>query len=249
MRRISLLSAVMSLILVVNLTGCSSASRTIVVFAAASLKSTFTQIADRFKSDNPGTNVDFDFDGSSELASQLTQAAPADVFASANVAQMEIVADAGLLGGDPVNFASNTLVIITDPGNPKNIESFPDLARPDVRVVTCQQLVPCGEAARRIEDKTGVHLNPVSEESSVTAVLNRVTAGQADAGLVYVTDAVNAGNKVAMIRFSAAADAVNVYPIAVLKETPRQELAHKFVDLVTSEEGQVILSQAGFGRP
>ena len=249
MRRISLLAGLMSLILIANLTACSSAARTIVVFAAASLKPTFTQIAEYFKTDNPGADVDFDFAGSSELATQLTQAAPADVFASADIAQMDTVADAGLLSTEPVNFASNTLVIVTAPGNPKKVESFADLAQPGLSVVTCQRPVPCGAATHHIEAKTGVRLNPVSEEPDVTAVLNKVETGQADAGLVYTTDAVNAGDKITTVKFPAAADAVNVYPIAVLKQTTRQALAQKFVDLVTGETGQEILSQAGFGKP
>lgn len=268
MRRIWVLAGLISLILVANLTGCGSkpsstsstssapasqspapAARAVVVFAAASLKPAFTQIAEHFKTDNPGAGVDFDFAGSSELATQLTQGATADVFASADTAQMDTVASAGLLSGTPVNFASNTLVIVTEPGNPKQVKSFADLAQPGLSVVMCQQPVPCGAAAQRIEDKTGVHLNPVSEEPNVTDVLNKVTAGQADAGLVYITDAVNAGDKVATVKFPEAADAVNVYPIAVLNKAPQQALAQKFVDLVTGETGQKILDQAGFGKP
>ena len=264
MRRLWLLAAVLSLILAADLTGCSSkppsaprstsaspapAAGTIVVFAAASLRPTFTQIAGQFKTDNPGARVDFDFAGSSELATQLTQGATADVFASADTEQMDAVADAGLVSQTPVNFASNTLVIVTAPGNPKKLESFGDLTHPGISVVVCQQPVPCGTATQRIENKTGVHLDPVSEEPSVTDVLNKVTTGQADAGLVYVTDAINAGDKVATVKFREAADAVNVYPIAVLKKAPQAALAQKFVDLVTGEAGQKVLGQAGFAKP
>ncbi|MGH3635865.1 molybdate ABC transporter substrate-binding protein [Mycobacterium sp.] len=261
MRRIWVLTGLTSLILVANLTGCSSkpsptsqsssspSARTIVVFAAASLRPTFTQIAEHFKTGNPGADVDFDFAGSSELATQLTQGATADVFASADTAQMDSVAGAGLLGGTPVNFASNSLVIVTAPGNPKKVKSFADLTEPGLSVVICQQPVPCGAAARRIEDKTGAHLNPVSEEPNVTDVLNKVTTGQADAGLVYLTDAVNAGEKVATVKFPEAADVVNVYPIAVLKNASQPAPAQKFVDLVTGQTGQKILDQAGFAKP
>lgn len=221
----------------------------LVVFAAASLKPTFSKLADRFASDNPGATVDFNFGGSSDLATQLIQGATADVFASADTVQMNKAEKSGLLAGRPVNFASNTLVIVTAPGNPKHVESFADLAMPGLHVVVCQQPVPCGAAANSIEGAAGVHLNPVSEEPNVSDVLNKVTTGQADAGLVYVTDALNAGDKVTMIKFAEATDAVNVYPIAVLRNAAEPTLAQNFVSLVTSETGETILSQAGFGEP
>ena len=221
----------------------------VMVFAAASLRKSFTEIGEQFKTDNPGTDVEFSFAGSSDLVTQLEQGATADVFASADTKNMDKAAQAALLSGDPVNFASNTLVIAVAPGNPKNITSFADLNRPDQNVVTCAPQVPCGSATQKIEDATGVRLNPVSEESSVTDVLNKVTSGQADAGLVYVTDAMGAGDKVTAVEFPEAADAVNTYPIAVLKSAPEADLAQKFVDLVTGEAGQKILTQAGFAKP
>lgn len=256
MRRIGILAAAVSLVLMAGLIGCSSKSPSsqpsapsgkVIVFAAASLKPSFTQIGQQFKTQ--GFGVEFEFAGSSDLATQLTQGATADVFASADTAQMDTVSKAGLLNGNPTNFASNTLVIVTAPGNPKNIGSFADLARPGLNVVTCQQPVPCGAATRHVEDGTGVRLNPVSEEQSVTDVLNKVTTGQADAGLVYVTDAHGAGNKVTTVNFPEAANAVNVYPIGVLKKAPLAAQAQKFVDLVTSPAGQQILAQAGFAKP
>ncbi len=253
----------LSALLATNLTGCSAKSpsgappsssgksspSSIVVFAAASLKPTFTLLAGKFNTDNPGATVDFDFAGSSELATQLAQGATADVFASADSAQMDTVVKAGLTTSDPVNFASNTLVIVTAPGDPKQIHSFADLAKPGLSVVVCQQPVPCGAATQRIEDHTGVHLSPVSEEPAVSDVLTKVTSGEADAGLVYVTDALNAGNKVATVKFPESAGAVNVYPIAVLKHASQPALAQKFVDLVTGATGQKVLSQAGFAKP
>jgi molybdate transport system substrate-binding protein len=254
-------TVLMATVLMAGLLGCGSKSPAsspaqsgpgsgkIVVFAAASLKPAFTQISQQFKTDNPGGSVDFEFGGSSDLATQLTQGATADVFASADTAQMNTVAKAGLLAGDPANFASNTLVIVTAPGNPKSIGSFADLTKPGLGVVICQKPVPCGAATQRVEDKTGVHLNPVSEELSVTDVLNKVTTGQADAGLVYVTDAHNAANKVATVNFPEATGAVNVYPIGVLKNAPQPALAQKFVAMVTGEVGQKILAQAGFAKP
>ncbi|OBF09859.1 molybdate ABC transporter substrate-binding protein [Mycobacterium sp. 852002-10029_SCH5224772] len=258
MRRIGILAGVVSTMLVAGLVGCGAkppsaqsgqGPGSVMVFAAASLKPAFTQIRQQFKAENPGTGVEFEFAGSSELATQLTQGATADVFASADTAQMDTVSKAGLLSGDPKNFASNTLVIVTAPGNPKKIGSFADLAKPGLNVVTCQQPVPCGAATHRLEAGTGARLNPVSEEPSVTDALNKVTSGQADAALVYVTDAKTAGSKVATVTFPEATGAVNVYPVGVLKKAPLPTQAQKFVDLVTSPAGQQILAQAGFAKP
>jgi molybdate transport system substrate-binding protein len=245
---------IVALALVV-VSGCSSkdepaaANAKIMVFAAASLKKTFTDIGERFKTDNPGASVEFSFAGSSDLVTQLTQGAQADVFASADTKNMDKAAQAGLLAGDPVTFASNTLTIAVAPGNPKKIASFKDLTQQGLNVVVCAPQVPCGSATQKVEQSTGVKLNPVSEESSVTDVLNKVETGQADAGLVYVTDAIGAGDKVASVPFPEAVGAVNTYPIAVLKESKSQELAHKFVDLVTAEAGQKMLNAAGFAKP
>jgi molybdate transport system substrate-binding protein len=221
----------------------------LIVYAAASLKKTFTEIGEQFKTDNPGSDVEFSFAGSSDLVTQLTQGAPADVFASADSKNMDKAAKADLLEGEPVNFASNTLTIVTAPGNPKKIASFKDLAQPGLFVVVCAPQVPCGSATEKVEKATGVQLNPVSEESQVTDVLGKVTSGEADAGLVYVTDAQGAGDKVAAVNFPESADAVNTYPVAVLKQSKQQELAGKFVDLATGEAGQKILGAAGFAKP
>jgi molybdate transport system substrate-binding protein len=243
--------AVLSLALI---SGCSSSEQSaantkIMVFAAASLQQTFTDIGDQFKSENPGVSVEFSFAGSSDLVTQLTQGAQADVFASADTKNMDKAAQAGLLAGEPVNFASNTLTIAVAPGNPKKIASFKDLTQQGLNVVVCAPQVPCGSATKKVEQATGVTLTPVSEESSVSDVLNKVETGQADAGLVYVTDAKGAGDKVAEVPFPEAAGAVNTYPIAVLKGAKDPALARKFVDLVTGESGQKILGAAGFAKP
>jgi molybdate transport system substrate-binding protein len=193
--------------------------------------------------------VEFSFAGSSDLVTQLTQGASADVFASADTRNMDKAAQAGLLAGNPVNFASNTLTIVVAPGNPKKIASFKDLTQQGLNVVVCAPQVPCGSATKKVEEATGVTLNPVSEESSVSDVVNKVTTGQADAGVVYVTDAIGAGDKVAAVAFPEAAGSVNTYPIAVLKGSQNPELARKFVDLVTAESGQKILNAAGFAKP
>ena len=247
-----LVIATLTLLLI---SGCGStqqpapAKAEIIVFAAASLKKTFTDIGEQFKAENPGASIEFTFAGSSDLVTQLTQGAQADVFAAADTKNMDKAAQAGLLAGDPVTFASNTLTIAVTPGNPKKIANFKDLTQQGLNVVVCAPQVPCGSATRKVEDATGLELNPVSEESSVTDVLNKVQTGEADAGLVYVTDAIGAGDKVATVPFPEAAGAVNTYPIAVLKESKSQELARKFVDLVTGEAGQKVLTAAGFAKP
>lgn len=227
----------------------SSITGDITVFAAASLKSTFTALGDQFKKEHPGADVTFSFAGSSDLVTQLTQGAPADVFASADTKNMTKATDAGLVTGEPVNFASNTLTIVTPPGNPKGIASFADLAKPGTQVVLCAPQVPCGSATEKVEQATGVKLVPVSEESAVTDVLGKIISGQADAGLVYVTDASGAGDKVTTVPFPEASGAVNTYPIAVLKESKNVAAAQGFVDLVTGPEGRKILAAAGFAAP
>ena len=231
--------------------GCGTAPprATVTVFAAASLKKTFTAIGDEFTKANPGTSVEFSFGGSSDLVTQLTQGAPADVFASADAANMDKVAKADLLVGDPVDFASNVVTIAVAPGNPKRITSVADLARPGLNLVVCAPQVPCGAATRRIETLTAVSLTPVSEESSVTDVLNKVTSGQADAGLVYVTDANGAADAVTAVPIPEASRAANTYPIATLKAAENPYAASRFVAMVTGPPGQKVLAEAGFGKP
>jgi molybdate transport system substrate-binding protein len=253
MKRTRALATVLCVVLAAAVAACGSggdsSAQSITVYAAASLKNSFTQVGEQFQHENPGASVQFNFAGSSDLVTQLTQGAKADVFASADTKNMNKAATAGLLAGNPVGFASNTLTIVTAPGNPKRIATFADLNRPGLAVVVCAPPVPCGSATQQIEGKTGVRLDPVSEESQVTDVLNKVTTGQADAGLVYLTDAREAGGKVGTVNFAEAAGAVNTYPIAVLKDAAHPDLAKKFVDLVTSESGQKILAQAGFAKP
>ena len=261
MTRTHRLLSALSALLLVSVTACGSGSSgsstsssapaggSLSIFAAASLKKTFTDIGEQFKTGNPGWSVDFTFAGSSDLVTQLTQGAKADVFASADTKNMDKASKAGLLSGDPVNFASNTLVIVTAPGNPKKVASFADLAKPGLSVVVCAPQVPCGSATKTVESSTKVALNPVSEESSVTDVLTKVTSGQADAGVVYVTDALGVKDKVTEVDFAESSAAVNTYPIAVLKAATNAEMAGKFIALVTGDAGQKILSQAGFAKP
>ena len=220
----------------------------ITVYAAASLKKTFTEIGAQVQAAHPGVSVRFSFAGSSDLAAQLEQGAPADVFASADTPNMDKVAEAGLTAAPPVDFASNTLEIAVPPGNPAHVRSLQDLARTGVKVVVCAPQVPCGSAAARVEKAAGLALAPVSEEQSVTEVLGKVIAGEADAGLVYVTDVKGVGSKVEAIDFPESSGAINVYPVAVLKDSRNPALATAFLDAVTGAQGQAVLAAAGFKK-
>lgn len=224
-------------------------SGTVTVYAAASLKATFTKLASEFEAKNPGTKVVLSFAGSSDLVTQITQGAPADVFASADTKNMGKLSDASLVDGKATNFATNVLTIAVPPANPASITSFADLAKPGVKVVVCASQVPCGAAAQSVEKATGTTIKPVSEESSVTDVLGKVASGEADAGLVYVTDVKSAGDKVKGIPFPESGNAVNTYPIATVGSSKHKDLAAAFISLVTGSEGKKVLGDAGFGVP
>jgi molybdate transport system substrate-binding protein len=162
---------------------------------------------------------------------------------------MAKLTDADLVDGDPVDFATNVLEIAVPPTNPAGIETFADLAAPGLKLVICAPEVPCGAATVKVEQASGLTLSPVSEESSVTDVLGKVTSGEADAGLVYVTDVIAAGDAVEGIEFDESAEAVNTYPIAALTDADASNVAAAFVAFITSEAGQPVLSAAGFGLP
>lgn len=222
---------------------------TLTVFAAASLTGVFTDLGNQLKAANPGLQVRFDFAGSSTLATQLTQGAPADVFASANEAQMKVVTDAGLQTAAPTIFTENVLEIAVPKGNPGHVTGLADFARPDLTLAICAPEVPCGAAARKVFQATGITAVPDTEEEDVKAALTKVQLGEVDAALVYATDVQAAGSEVAGIPFPEAEQAINEYPICTLKAAPNPEAARAFVDLVQSAEGQQALTAAGFGKP
>jgi len=221
----------------------------ITVFAAASLKKTFTAIGAEFEKAHPGAKVTFNFAGSSDLVAQLQQGAPGDVFASADTKNMDKATAASLPAATPINFASNTLEIAVPPDNPAKVTGLADLAKSGVKVVLCAPAVPCGSAAAKVETAAKITIKPVSEEQSVTDVLGKVTSGEADAGLVYVTDVKGAGDKVKGVEFAESSAAVNTYPIATLKSSKNAALAVAFLQAVTGEPGQGILTAAGFAKP
>ena len=226
----------------------SSGTR-LTVFAASSLTATFTELGERFEASHPGVQVSFSFAGSSDLVAQIDQGAPADVFASADTANMDKAVAAGAVDGRPVDFATNTLEIAVPPDNPAGVTSLQDLTRPATKVVVCAPEVPCGAATEKVERAAKVDIEPVSEEQAVTDVLTKVQSGEADAGLVYVTDVQAAGDRVRGIEFPESSSAVNTYPIAALSESRQAELAQEFVSVVTGDEGRSVLADAGFGAP
>lgn len=266
--KIRLPLAALAIIAALSLGGCASAAAPVAspsktadaltgdltVYAAASLSGVFDELAKDFTAAHPGVTVKpITYDGSSVLATQLLAGAPADVFASADVKNMTKVTDAKLASA-PVNFATNVLEIATAPGNPLGLTDLASLVKPTAqgslpKVVICQPAVPCGNAAQTLLTSAGVTLTPVSEEQNVTAVLTKVKSGDADAGLVYVTDVKAAGSAVTGIPISGADAATNVYPIATLVKAPNPSAAAAFVAYVTSDAGQAVLKKWGFGAP
>jgi len=231
--------------------GSSSAavSGDVTVLAAASLTESFKQIGKDFEADNPGTKVTFSFAGSSALATQINQGAPADLFAAASPATMKTVTDAGNGDGEPVTFVKNQLVIATAKGNPKGISGLSDLTKPGVKVALCAEQVPCGAAAKKALDAANVKLTPVTLEQDVKAALSKVKLGEVDAALVYRTDAKAAAADVDGLEFPESADAINDYPVVVLKDAPNKSAAQAFAGYLASEKAKAVLTAAGFQAP
>lgn len=221
----------------------------ITVFAAASLKESFTTLGKDFEKAHPGTKVTFSFGGSDSLAASITGGAPADVFASASPKTMKVVTDAKDNADAPATFVRNQLEIATLPGNPDKIASLKDLTGKDLKVVLCDKTVPCGAAAEKALTASKLKLTPVSYEEDVKSALNKVVLKEADAAVVYRTDVRAAGDKVEGVEFPESADAINAYPITLLKESKNTGTAKAFIALVRSAEGQKVLTAAGFLQP
>jgi molybdate transport system substrate-binding protein len=226
--------------------GNKGVTGTITVFAAASLTESFTTIGKDFEAANPGSKVTFNFAGSSALATQIDQGAPADVFASAAPANMKTVTDAGNADGTPTTFVRNQLVIAVPKGNPKGIAGLSDLTRSGVKVALCAEQVPCGAAAKKALDAAKVTIKPATLEQDVKAALSKVKLGEVDAALVYRTDAKSAASNVDGVEFPESAGAINDYPIVVLKNAPNKAGAEAFVAYVKCSIGKTVLSAAGF---
>jgi molybdate transport system substrate-binding protein len=223
-------------------------SGSITVFAASSLKESFTTIGAQFMAANPGTSITFNFGASSTLATQITQKAPADVFASASQKTMDTVTSAGAATGDKV-FAVNTLEIATPTTRTTTVTGLADLATAGVKVAVCQKDVPCGAAAAKLFDLNKLTVTPVSEEVDVKSVLSKVVLGEVDAGIVYVTDVKAAKDTVVGIEIPAAQNVTTKYPIAPITASSNGVLARAFVAYVLSPQGQSVLTAAGFASP
>ncbi|MEU6741416.1 molybdate ABC transporter substrate-binding protein [Streptosporangium sandarakinum] len=264
-RRLSRWAVALPAVLVLGLSGCGSgepAASTasapapaagagageVTVFAAASLTGAFTELGRTFEAAHPGTTVKFNFGSSATLAQQITQGAPADVFAAASPATMKTVTDASL-AGSPTTFARNKLQIAVPKDNPAKVDDLADLTGAKVKVALCAEQVPCGAAAVKALDAAGLKVTPVTLEQDVKATLTKVELGEVDAALVYRTDVIASAGKVTGIEFPEADKAINDYPIATLAKAPAGDLAKRFVDLVLSQQGRDVLTKAGFEAP
>jgi molybdate transport system substrate-binding protein len=219
---------------------------TVTVLAAASLTDTFGSLARSFEKQHPNVTIRQSFGGSATLAAQIVQGAPVDVFASAADAPMATVTRAGL-ASHPVEFATNVLELVVPKGNPAHIASLKDLTRPGVKTILCDPTQPCGSASVALFRATGLSVTPVSLEQDVSSVLTKVELDEADAGLVYVTDAKAAGGKVQTIAIPEAKSVVNDYPIVVLKGAPNPRAAKAYEEYLTGPVGSKVLRTAGFG--
>ena len=222
----------------------------LVIYAAASLSGAFDVLTTEFEQMNPNVDVAPPvYDGSSSLVTQILEGAQVDVFASADMANMDTLVDEGMAADDPEIFATNQITVAVPADNPAGITSIDDLADPGVSVVLCAPEVPCGVAASKVLEAAGVAVTPVSSEQSVSAVAAKVASGEADAGMVYVTDVQASDGELEAISTPVDSELLNRYPIAVVKDAPNAAAAEAFIQFVLSDRGQEILAEFGFGRP
>ncbi|WP_315034534.1 molybdate ABC transporter substrate-binding protein [Actinomyces oris] len=226
--------------------GAGKATGKVTVLAAASLQKAFEEIEKTVEKDNPGLDVTFDFQGSQDLVASLAGGDSADVLATANNSTMKTAADQKLVGSQ-TEFATNVLTLIVPKGNPKKITGL-DSSLEGANLVICAPEVPCGEATKKLAQAQGITLKPVSEEQKVTDVRGKVESGEADAGIVYTTDAAAAKDKADKIDIPDGG-VVNHYPIAQTAEPENPAGAQVFIDAVTGKSGQEILAKHGFGKP
>lgn len=220
----------------------------VVVFAAASLSESFTAVGEAFETTHPDASVTFNFAASSELVAQILEGAPADVYASADLANMARLTEAGANAADPAVFATNRSEIVVATGNPLGIEGLADLSDPDLLVVTCAPEVPCGSYAAQVFDNAGLDVTPDSYEENVKAVVTKVALGEADAGIAYATD-VRASDDVAGVEIPADVNVEAQYPVVVTSEAGNPVGGQAFVDFALGDAGQQILAEYGFSSP
>lgn len=245
-RRVLAASALLALL---PLTACGGGggNTTITVLAASSLTGTFTELGQAFEDEHPGVTVKFAFDSSATLAQQATEGAPADVLATADTATMDSARS--VQAAAPKVFATNVLVLAMPADNPGHVHAFSDLDRSSVKFVMCVPTAPCGKVGQALVDRDHITGTPVSQEVDVKSVLARLTEGEADAGLVYTTDAVAAGDQVTSIPIPGSAQQTTTYRIVPLDQSQHADLAREFGVLVTGPTGQQVLRKAGFGSP
>ena len=244
----------LSLVSAASLVACGGASAgaditgEVTVFAAASLQDAFETLAASFQDAHPGVRIAFDFQGSQDLVASLDGGSPADILATANNSTMTDAANKGLVG-EQTEFATNVLTLIVPAGNPAGVTGINDGSLDKADLVVCAPEVPCGEATQKLAAELGVTLNPVSEEQKVTDVRGKVESGEAQAGIVYTTDAAKAGDKVEAIALPPNS-VINHYPIALTKSAANSQAAQAFIDYILSPEGQKVLQDTyGFGAP
>lgn len=229
--------------------GDGELSGELVVFAAASLTDAFRELAEAFTRQHPDVRVLFNFAGSQVLASQIDAGAPADVFASANVEQMAVVAEQGTTAAEPTVFTSNLLEIAVEPDNPHGVSGLGDLADPGLIVVLPAEEVPAGRYARQALAAGGVAVTPASLERDVRAALAKVELGEADAAIVYASDVTAADGRVDGVAIPAEDNVSAAYPIAPLADAPNPAAAAAFVEFVLGAQAQDILATYGFTSP
>lgn len=230
-------------------TGCSTDGEELTVLAAASLTGSFTELEQVFHEDHPDVDVRLSFDSSATLARQVVEGAPADVLATADERTMRSVVAAGATAGPPHDFASNHLVLVVPADNPAHVRRLADLSGPDVAYVVCVPAAPCGHVAATVLEEAGVDVPAASEETDVKAVLSKVVLGEADAGLVYATDALEAGDAVRSFEIPDATSTSTRYAVAALAGADSPVLARDWIDLLLSDRGRRVLADAGFGPP
>jgi molybdate transport system substrate-binding protein len=219
---------------------------TVVVFAAASLNGAFDTLGNQFRQQHPDVTMKFNYNGSSSLATSIKQGARADLFASANTQNMTTVTSDNLASGSPKVFAKNQLEIMVANGNPMKITTVKDLQNPAVKVAVCAPEVPCGSYSKDVFSRAGVTVNPVSQETSVSGVVTKVSLGEADAGIVYVTDVKAADGKVSGVPIPADQNVIAEYPMVKLKDAPNPSAATAFMSYVDGPAGQKVLTSYGF---
>jgi molybdate transport system substrate-binding protein len=253
--RLRLLTIFGVLVLAAGLVSCGTpddynvGDGALTVFAAASLTEAFTALGRQYQAEPGGSSARFNFASSSDLAAQIDQGAPADVFASADEPNMQKVVDADMADGEPRAFAGNVLEIAVPKGNPGKVTGLDDFADSDLKLAICDLAAPCGNAATQVFEKAGVDASIDSYEADVKSVLTKVELGEVDAGLVYHSDVLAAGNKIDSIRIPEADQVINIYPIVLVKDAGYPEAGQGFIDFVLSDKGRAELAKWGFRAP